>query len=94
MQPRLVDYLGYDPFVIPALGKPKGNETHGVAFLSPDRKLSRGQQIRLWRIGLKKTRKQMASEMGVSAKTLWGWENDIWMPKLEKDKLAAMGFMS
>ena len=34
-QPRLVAYLGFDPFdgLIP--GKPKGNETSGVAFLSP-----------------------------------------------------------
>ena len=70
MQPRLVEYLGFDPFVIAALGRPKGNETHGVAFLSPDRKLALGQQILHWRIGLKKTHKLMVAEMGVSIKPL------------------------
>jgi transcriptional regulator with XRE-family HTH domain len=35
-QPRLIAYLGYDPFTGLTPGKPKGNETSGVAFLSPD----------------------------------------------------------
>ena len=34
-QPRLVAYLGYDPFNDPTLGRPKGNETSCVAFLRP-----------------------------------------------------------
>ena len=33
-QPRLIAYLGYDPFTNSALGKPKGNETSCVAILS------------------------------------------------------------
>jgi transcriptional regulator with XRE-family HTH domain len=33
-QPRLMAYLGYDPFTDPALGRPKGNDTSRVAFLS------------------------------------------------------------
>ncbi len=33
-QPAAIAYLGYDPFTNPALGRPKGNETQVVAFLS------------------------------------------------------------
>jgi transcriptional regulator with XRE-family HTH domain len=90
MQPRLVDYLGFDPFVDLALGKSKGNETYGVAFLAPDSKATTGQRIRGWRIGLKKTRKQMAFDLGVSVKTLWGWENDLWLPGPRMAKLVAI----
>jgi len=39
-QPRLIAYLGYDPFTNPALGHPKGNETNGVAILSTEATLS------------------------------------------------------
>jgi DNA-binding XRE family transcriptional regulator len=35
-QPRLITYLGYDPFTNPTLGSPKGNKPSCVAFLSPD----------------------------------------------------------
>jgi transcriptional regulator with XRE-family HTH domain len=42
---------------------------------------------------LKKTRKQMAAEMGISVKTLRGWENDLWLPIFGKDKLTAKGFV-
>jgi transcriptional regulator with XRE-family HTH domain len=93
LQPRIVEYLGYDPFNVPAVEMPKGNETHGVAFLALDSKATTGQRIRGWRIGLKKTRKQMAAEMGVSVKTLWGWENDLWLPIFAKEKLTAKGFL-
>ena len=72
--PRIVAYLGYDPFANPALGRPKGNETHGVAFLSFEEPTSIGQQIVRRRIELKKTRKECAEVLGVSVKTLWGWE--------------------
>jgi transcriptional regulator with XRE-family HTH domain len=91
MQPRIVEYLGYDPFVVLPVGTPKGNETQGVAFLSSDSRTTTGQQIRGWRIGLKKTGKQMAAEMGVSVKTLWGWENDLWLPGFAGVKLVANG---
>lgn len=93
LQPRIVEYLGYDPFVIAPLETPKGNEPQGVAFLALDSKATTGQRIRGWRIGLKKTRKQMASEIGVSVKTLWGWENDLWLPIFGKGKLTAKGFV-
>jgi len=38
---------------------------------------------------MKKTRKQMASEMGISVKTLWGWETDRWQPTAEGQELIA-----
>jgi len=79
-QPRLITYLGYDPFIDPALGMPKGNETSRVAFLSPIHPISIGQQIRKWRMELKKTRKKLAQELGISVKTLWGWETDRRQP--------------
>jgi len=44
-QPRIVAYLGYNPFTDPAVGRPRGNETIGVAFLSQSGPLSLGQQI-------------------------------------------------
>ena len=73
-QPAVIAYLGYDPFTNPALGRPKGNETPGVALLSSAPSADISQQIMKRRLELKKTRKQMAKEMGISVKTLWGWE--------------------
>jgi transcriptional regulator with XRE-family HTH domain len=93
MQTRLVEYLGYDPFIIRGLGTLKGNETLGVAFLSPDGTLTQGQRIRYWRMGLKKTRKKMAAELGICAKTLWGWENDLSLPTFAINKLSSRGFV-
>jgi transcriptional regulator with XRE-family HTH domain len=76
LQPRLVAYLGYDPFNNPTLGRPKGNETSCVAILSPDAPATIGHKIKQRRFELKKTRRQLALELGVSVKTLWGWETD------------------
>ena len=73
-QPALIEYLGYDPFTNPALGRPKGNETSGVAFLSSAASAEIGHLFKKRRLELKKTRKQMARELGISVKTLWGWE--------------------
>ncbi len=73
-QPAVVAYLCYDPFTNPALGRPKGNETPVVAFLSSAPSADIGQRIKKRRLELKKTRKQMAKGMGISVKTLWGWE--------------------
>jgi transcriptional regulator with XRE-family HTH domain len=89
LQPRLTAYLGFDPFTNPALGRPKGNETGGVAFLSSATPMTTGQKIKNHRHTLKKTRKQMASEMGVSVKTLWGWETGRWQPTAEGQALIA-----
>ena len=44
-QPRIVAYLGYNPFTDPAVGRPRGNETIGVAFLAQSGPLSLGPQI-------------------------------------------------
>ena len=86
-QPRLTAYLGYDPFNDPTLGSPKGNEPSCVAFLSPDAPVTIGQKIRQYRLKLRKTRKQLASELGVSVKTLWGWETNRWQPSPKCIKL-------
>jgi transcriptional regulator with XRE-family HTH domain len=79
-QPLLISYLGYDPFTEPTLGSPKRNETSCVAFFSSDAQISSGQKIKQLRLKMRKIRKQFASELGVSQKTLWGWETDRWMP--------------
>ena len=76
-------YLGYDPFTIPALGRPKGNETPFVAFLSSDTAGSIGLQILRRRMELKKTRKKLAKELGLSVKTLWGWETQRRQPSAQ-----------
>ena len=79
-QPKISAYLGYDPFTNPALGRPKGNETSCVAFLSPNEATLLGQRIQMRRMDLRKTRKQYAKELGISVKTLWGWETNRWLP--------------
>ncbi len=88
-QPRLIAYLGYDPFNDPTLGRPKGNETSGVAFLSPDAPITLGQKIQQFRLKLRKTRKQLAAEWGISPKTLWGWETDRSQPNAPCRKFIA-----
>lgn len=79
-QPRLIDYLGHNPFTNPALGRPKGNESKGVAFLVPTDPLSFGQKIRNRRLELRKNQKECAEEIGVSVKTLRSCETDQRMP--------------
>jgi transcriptional regulator with XRE-family HTH domain len=74
VQPRVIDYLGYDPFTNAELGRPKGNETPFVAILAPNEPVPLGLAIWKRRMELKKTRKQCAKELGVAAKTLQGWE--------------------
>jgi DNA-binding transcriptional regulator YiaG len=85
-QPRLIAYLGYDPFTETGLKTPKSNEPSFVAFLCPDAPVSLAQKIRHFRLKSRKTRKQFAAELGVSVKTLWGWETARWLPSdlLEK----------
>jgi transcriptional regulator with XRE-family HTH domain len=86
-QPRLVTYLGYDPFTDPTLGRPRGNETSYVAFLSIDTPVTLGQKMKQNRLKLRKTRKQMAAELDISVKTLWGWETDRWQPTTTLSKI-------
>jgi DNA-binding XRE family transcriptional regulator len=78
-QSRLITFLGYDPFNDPTLGSPKRNEPSCVAFLSKNTPVSLGQKMMQKRLEMRKTRKQMAAELGVSVKTLWGWETDRWV---------------
>ena len=73
-QPRLIAYLGYDPFTDPTLGRPKGNETIGVAIFSNQGPPSFGLEVRRHRLARRLNRKKCALILGVSAKTLWGWE--------------------
>jgi transcriptional regulator with XRE-family HTH domain len=87
-QPLLSAYLGYDLFTDPTLGSPKRNETSCVAFFSPDAPISRGQKIKQHRLKLRKSRKQFALDLGISQKTLWGWETDRRQPsKLLKERI-------
>jgi transcriptional regulator with XRE-family HTH domain len=74
LQPRVVGYLGYDPFTNPELGMPKGNETHVVAFLASHEPNSIVVALRKRRLELRKNQKEFAKELGVSDKTLRGWE--------------------
>jgi DNA-binding transcriptional regulator YiaG len=76
-QPRITQYLGLDPFTDPALGRPKGNEPPGgtgVAFLTTAPEPTWGQRILGFRWNARKNRKQFATELGVSIKTLRDWE--------------------
>jgi transcriptional regulator with XRE-family HTH domain len=93
-QQRLIAYLGYDPFTETGLKIPKGNEPSCVAFFSPEAALTMGQKIRQHRLKLRKSRKQFAVELGVSQKTLWGWETNRWQPSTVGNKLIAnfLGF--
>jgi len=92
-QPRLAAYLGYDPFTEPTLGSPKRNEPSCVAILSPDAPVSLGQKMMQQRLKMRKTRKQMALELGVSVKTFRGWETDRRQPSTVCQKRIA-GFES
>ena len=85
-QPRLIAYLGFDPFAGLTPGKPKSNETSCVAFLAPNAPVTTGEKITQHRLKLKKTRRQLASALGVSVKTLWGWETDRWQPTAKGQK--------
>jgi transcriptional regulator with XRE-family HTH domain len=45
-QPSVIAHLGgYDPFTNPALGRPGGNETKDVVFLSPQQPANIGEMI-------------------------------------------------
>ena len=86
-QPRLIAYLGYDPFTETGRPDNKSNETQDVAFLSQNTPESIGQKIQNYRLKSRRTRKQFAFELGVSIKTLWGWETNRWQPSPKCRKL-------
>lgn len=79
-QSRVIAYLGYNPFLNPALGGPNSNKSSDVAFLSSDSSKNIGAQLLEYRLELRKTRNQMASELGISVKTLWRWETNRRQP--------------
>ena len=79
-QPRIIAYLGHDPFTNPALGMPKGNETQSVAILAPEAPATIGQKIQQQRLKMRKNRKECAKELGVSVKTLRSWETNSRQP--------------
>jgi transcriptional regulator with XRE-family HTH domain len=79
-QPKVTAFLGYDPFTNPALGRPWGNETGFVAFLVLEGFAGIGQQILRRRLQMKKNRQEIAQELGVSVKSLWGWETNRCQP--------------
>ena len=74
-QPAVVAYLGYNPFTNPALGRPGGNETKDVAFLSAQRPANIGGMIMRHAVMKRKTRQQIAQELGLSPKTIWNWQS-------------------
>ena len=74
LRPRVVEYLGYDPFTDPELGRPKGTETQFVAILARNGPDDIGAALRKRRLELSKTQKQFAKELGVSARTIRDWE--------------------
>ena len=91
--PRIVTYLGFDPFGDSTLGRPKGNETHRVANLSPRTLVTLGQKLFEFRMNLRKTRCQLAAQLDISAKTIWNWESDRRRPSRSKiAKFKQLGF--
>jgi DNA-binding XRE family transcriptional regulator len=70
-QPKVTDYLGFNPFTDPALGRPLGNERVPVMLLS-----AYGYQLRQRRLAMRLSRKTLAEQLGISWKTIWGWENN------------------
>jgi transcriptional regulator with XRE-family HTH domain len=74
--PRIIAYLGYDPFTEPSLGSRKCNETRGVALSSLENPVTLGQKLVKRRLEMRKNRGDCAREMGVSLKTLTDWERD------------------
>ena len=91
-QPLLIAYLGYDPFTDPTLESPKGNEPSCIAFFLTDAPITMGQKIRQHRLKMRKSRKQFASELGISVKTLWGWETDCWQPSTLLKERIGVGY--
>jgi DNA-binding XRE family transcriptional regulator len=91
--PRIKAYLGFDPFTDSTLGMPKGNESLSVAFLSEKTAITIGQKLRQFRIELRKTRSQLAAELGINIKTIWNWETNRRKPcKSKLEKYKQLGF--
>jgi len=74
--PRIIEYLGFDPFTEPSRGSRKCNETRGVAFSSLANPVTLGQKLIKRRLETRKSRVCCAREIGVSLKTLTDWERN------------------
>ena len=89
-QSKVTDYLGFNPFTDPALGRPLGNERVPVVLLS-----SFGYQLRQKRLALRMPRKALAKQLGISWKTIWGWETNRRNPspklKARLDRILKIG---
>jgi DNA-binding transcriptional regulator YiaG len=59
---------------------PNATKPKALPFYARMPPVSIGQKISHFRLKSRKTRKHFASELGVSVKTLWGWETDRWLP--------------
>jgi DNA-binding transcriptional regulator YiaG len=81
--PRLIEYLGYDPFPSCGLRDPYGNEPLVVAFLSS---ATLGEHIRRRRLELKMTVKKCAQILKVDAKIVHGWEKHRHQPSAGQEK--------
>ncbi len=81
--PKLIEYLGYDPWVIYGLRDPYGNETPVVASLSPT---AIGNRIRIQRLERKLTVKECARMLNVDPRTLHGWEKHRHQPSAGVEK--------
>lgn len=94
LQPRVVEYLGYNPFTNPELGMLKSNEPPFVAFLAPNEPDGIGVTLRKRRLELRKNQKEFAEELGVDARTLRDWELGRHSPcrSLRERLLRVLGF--
>lgn len=68
-QPKVTEYLDFNPFTDPALGRPLGNERMPIVLLS-----SLGYQLRQKRLQMRLSRTALAEQLGIAWKTIWGWE--------------------
>jgi len=73
-QPRLIEYLGVDPFQNPASDVPQGNESSDVAILSPNRAPSLAMEIRKRRLELRLSLAACAKKLGAGVRTLRRWQ--------------------
>jgi DNA-binding XRE family transcriptional regulator len=84
-------YLGHDPFNNPARGCPQSNKSQFVALLSGKRPFSFMERIMEYRMEMRKNRQQLAKDLGICAKTLWGWETGRRQPSRElKSRIEAL----
>lgn len=90
--PRIVSFLGFDPFENPALGCGQSNKSSSVAVLAPEQAPTLGQNILRFRMAQRMNRKKFAHWLGISTKTVWGWETNRRRPSRQLwKKLSDLG---